>query len=520
MSAALRRAIGALTCVLPFVATADLSTAGRPAPAVLQAAGGARTFTVDGTAQFHQALDEAQPGDSIVLRPGVLYRGPFTLRNHGPGEAWITIRSVGPPPAAGVRFRPGARVLPRLVASSESVFVAEPGAHHYRLVGLEIAPAPGTFLYNVIDLGSEAGDLAAVPHHIRIEHCYVHGDRRVGSRRGIALNGAHLDVVDSHLSDFKELGADAQAIAGWNGPGPFLIENNYLEAAAENLLFGGADPRIPDLVPADIVIRRNHFSKPLAWRIEDPSYAGEPWVVKNLFELKNARRVTVEYNLFEHNWPHGQDGFAILFTVRNQDGASPWAVVEDVSFANNVVRRVASGILILGRDDNHASRQSNRIEIRNNLFTDVGGNWGDGRLFLLQDGARDVAIEHNTAFHDGSFLLAGDAAPHPGFRFLHNIVQHNEYGAIGGDTGTGRPSIQRYFPGSEFRGNVIVGGDGGLYPGGNFFPRRVEDVGFVSMSDPRLSAGSQFKGRAYGRDPGFDGEALKALEYRPDGWRR
>ena len=44
-----------------------------------------------------------------------------------------------------------------------------------------------------------------------------------GTRRGIALNSGATAVIDSHLADFKEVGADSQAIAGWNGPGPFKI---------------------------------------------------------------------------------------------------------------------------------------------------------------------------------------------------------------------------------------------------------------------------------------------------------
>jgi hypothetical protein len=53
---------------------------------------------------------------------------------------------------------------------------------------------------------------------------------------------------------------------GYNGPGNYLIENNYLEGATENVLFGGADPRIPNLVTSNVTFRRNYLSKPLAWR--------------------------------------------------------------------------------------------------------------------------------------------------------------------------------------------------------------------------------------------------------------
>jgi hypothetical protein len=95
------------------------------------------------------------------------------------------------------------------------------------------------------------------------------------------------------------------------------------------------------VVPSDIEIPGNHFRKPLSWRIEDPSYAGTPWTVKNLLELKNARRVLIEGNLLEHSWGMGQVGFAVLFTVRNDGSQAPWEVVEDVLFANNVVRHAA-----------------------------------------------------------------------------------------------------------------------------------------------------------------------------------
>jgi hypothetical protein len=105
---------------------------------------------------------------------------------------------------------------------------------------------------------------------------------------------------------------------GSNGPGPYLIANNYLEASGENIMFGGADPYIANLVPSDITIRQNYISKPLSWR-------GQAWIVKNLLELKNAQRVTIDGNLIENNWAAAQPGVAIVLTPRNQDGNSPWS---------------------------------------------------------------------------------------------------------------------------------------------------------------------------------------------------
>src|SRR5678816_3181005 len=94
----------------------------------------------------------------------------------------------------------------------------------------------------------------------------------------------------------RSLVGSEMCIRDRNGPGPYHIINNYIEAAAENIMFGGADAKIPNLVPSDIEIRRNHVFKPLSWKVGDPSYLGRHWAIKNLLELKNARRVTIDGN--------------------------------------------------------------------------------------------------------------------------------------------------------------------------------------------------------------------------------
>ena len=233
-------------------------------------------------------------------------------------------------------------------------------------------------------------------------------------------------------------------------------------------------------------------------------YEGTEWAVKNLFELKNARRVLVEGNVFEHNWTHAQNGFAILFTVRNQDGGAPWSAVEDVTFVNNVVRHVGGGVNVLGRDDIQPSRQTQRIAIRNNLFLDVGGPWGGGRLFQLLDGTSSVSIDHNTALQTGSILFGGDHAPHTGFVFQNNIAPHNEHGITGSGTEAGTQSLARYFPLAVVRGNVIVGGNAGQYPADNVFARTLDEAGIASLATaslrtlasqpPRASAGGRVAG--------------------------
>lgn len=485
-----------------------------------------RTIAVQAGGDFQAALNRARPGDEITLEAGVTFVGPFTLPSKA-GSGWITIRTSAPEsslPPPGTRVHPSfADSMPKLAAASGSVITAAPGAHHYRFIGIEIRPMPGFFLNNLVTLGFADSSEGRLPSHIVFDRCYLHGDPIKGSRRGIALNGKSLAVIDSYLSDFKEVGAEAQAILGWNGPGPFKIVNNYLEAAGENLMFGGgADPAIFGLVPSDIEIRGNHLYKPLSWRKGHPSFAGTPWTVKNIFELKNARRVLVEGNVLEHNWEHEQNGFAILFTVRNQNGGAPWAVVEDVTFRRNIVRHSGSGVNILGRDDNFPSQQTKRILIQDNLFEDISSaKWGgSGILFQLLEGTSDVIIDHNTGLQDGHVILA-DGKSHTGFVFRNNIVPHAQYGITGTGTGTGIPTLSRYFPGAIIQKNVFAGGEHAQYPKGNFFPASLERVKFVNRAtgDYRLAYTSQAKKAGTdGKDLGADfaglAEAIKARSQR------
>jgi hypothetical protein len=474
-----------------------------------------RTIVVAAGGNLQAALSSAQPGDVITLEQGATFTGPFTLpakSGSGPIVVWTSAPDgVFPPP--GRRVDPSlAGLMPKLVAASGTVITAARGAHDYRFVGLEIRPTTGAFLQNLVVLGSDETSIDQVPHHIVFDRCYIHGDARRGARRGIALNARHAAVVDSYLSDFKEAGADSQAIAGWNGPGPFKIANNYLEGAGENLMFGGSDPSVTDLVPSDIEIRGNHFSKPLAWKRNDPAYAGTGWTVKNLLELKNARRVLIEGNLLEYNWADGQSGFAVLFTVRNQDGRAPWSAVGDVAFVNNVVRGVGAGINILGTDDIRPSQRTKRILIRNNFFLDIGGErWGGGgTLFQILNGTSDVVIDHNTAFQAGNVITA-EGPPNTDFVFTNNIVAHNAYGIAGTGTGPGGETLDRYFPEATVKKNVIVGGRAAQYPKDNFFPSSPADVRFEDLAAGRHRLADKSAYRRVGLDGADLGADVGAL---------
>jgi PKD repeat protein len=482
------------------------------------------TINVAAGGNFQAALNAANSGDVIVLQAGATFVGNFTLPNKT-GSDWIIIRSsaVASLPSPGNRVDPSySSAMPKLISPNAAPAVATAaGAHHYRFVGIEVGVASGvTVNYGLVCFGDYSqNSLSQVPHDLILDRCYVHGNATGDISRGVALNCAKGAVIDSYIANIHGIGFDTQAIAGWNGPGPLKIVNNYLEGAGENVMFGGADPRIHGLVVSDIEFKRNLLSKPLSWNPREPTYAGIHWSVKNIFELKNARRVLIDGNIFEYNWMDAQNGTAILFTPRNQDGTAPWSAVQDVTFTNNIVRHTAAGINFLGTDYNHPSQPLQRIKIQNNLFLDVGNpRWGTNSvLFYILNGTTGVTIDHNTAFQTGN-IISADGQSHTGFVYTNNLTPHNEYGIIGSGCGPGNSTINAYFPGNVLTKNILSGGASSIYPAGNFFPATLDAIGFIDRNagNYRLAPTSLYKNAgADGKDIGADMNAIEAAMAEP-----
>jgi hypothetical protein len=474
----------------------------------------AAIISVPAGGDLQAAINRAAPGDVVTLAPGATYTGNFVLPVKQ-GNAVITIRTdvsdLGALPKPGQRITPEhSPFLAKLRSPSGSpVLSTAPAAHHWRMELLE-------FLSNqngagdIITLGDGSvaqSSLAQVPHDLAIDRCYIHGDPDVGQKRGISLHSAVTTITGSYISDIKAVNVDTQAIAGWNGPGPYRIENNHLEAAGEVFLLGGAAPGIRDVVPSDVVFTRNYVARPVEWR-------GSKWQIKNLFELKNARRVLVEHNVFENNWVAAQAGYAIVMTPRGEKGLAAWAVVEDITFRLNIVRHTSAAVNILGHDDTGPSGLARLIHITQNLFYDINGrNWGGNGFFLLiGDGPSDIVVDHNTIIQSGNLVEAygadrGAPVPIQRFDFRDNIAMHNTFGVHGAGRSAGNDTLGAFFPGVVFENNVLAGGRSSLYPAGNFFPslNELQDQ-FVSMAqdDYRLVAESRY------RTAGDDGQAVGA----------
>jgi hypothetical protein len=463
------------------------------------------------------ALDRANAGDVIDLESGATFTGNFVLPVKS-GNRYTVLRTAPAPglPDADGRIDPShsAKLAKLQSPNGTPALRTAAGSHHWRLMLLEFGPN-GSVSSDILVLGDgtaaqSSGD--GLPHDLVVDRCYVHGDPIRGQKRGIAMNAAAITISGSYIADIKSTSQDAQAIAGWSGPGPFHVENNYLEASGENFMLGGATPGARGLVPSDLVFRRNHVARPVAWR-------SEKWVVKNLFELKNARRVLVEANLFENNWVDGQPGYAIVFTPRGEGGAAPWATVEDVTFRYNIVRNSSAAFNLLARDSNGASGTMRRVRIADNLIYAIDrSEWdGNGTFMQIGEGPSEVTVEHNTIIHSGNVLTAyGGSRDAPSvaerFVFRNNISPHNQNGVIGQGLGVGSDSINAFFPGGVFLRNALGGGRASRYPGDNLFPdmeRFSQQFVNYANRDYRLKSDSEFRRAATdGADLGVNFVAL------------
>ena len=309
-------------------------------------------------------------------------------------------------------------------------------------------------LRQIVAFGGGQSTQEDTPSDLVLERCHVHGHQTADVFRGVLLNSASTAVVDSYISEIHVAGHDSQAILGYNGPGPFRIVNNYLEAAGENIMFGGGDPRIQGLVPSDIEIRRNHLFKPTKWRRDQGDSVGVRWTVKNLLELKNAQRVLIEGNVLENVWVGSQGGAALVMTPRS-GGAAPWSVVQDVTVRNNIVRNAIGAFGGQSADNGHTSRPMRRIAIQNNLWLSIDRTFFT--MAVASQPAEDLLVDHNTAIPTRYFAYDVDASINPAlvrFQYTNNVTGFGTFGVKFPRT---EAAVARWLPGAIIESNALVG---------------------------------------------------------------
>ena len=441
------------------------------------------TINVPAGGNINQALANAQPGDEVVLVAGATYTGPITLPVKS-GTGVITLRSSGALPNR--RITPAdIGLLASISAVGIPVITVNGPAGNYKLDGLKLT---STHLEVLVIEGAS---------NIVLDRLYIPGNG-TAQKRGVRGNGKNITLMRSHIDNVWSPGQDSQAFAAWDGSGPYKIIDNFLEAASENVIFGGTDPSSEANIPSDILVENNFMTKNLAWK----GVSGK--AVKNIFELKNAKRVVIRNNIFENNWVDGQAGTAIVITPRNQNNTAPYTVISDVLFENNIVRNTPHIFSIWGYDNAGPSQQTTNIVIRNNLLIGSGG----GRFAMVANEVGNLTFDRNTyvqptagvdavmlgVYHEGNIALPTGSRPAMfaavNLVVTNNLFQANTYGVHSSGAAQGTASLTAETKSFTWTNNVMGGGQG-TYPQPTFFPTK-DSYAALFDTDYKLKPGSPY----------------------------
>ncbi|MGH9513716.1 MAG: hypothetical protein ACRD2U_16425 [Terriglobales bacterium] len=526
-----------------------------------------RVLEVHASDNLQTAIDGAKCGDTLKLEAAATFRGVFRLPAKPCDDShWIIIRTSAPDaslPPEGTRISPcyaGVASLPGRpdfhCATAKNVLAKIefdgdggsgpilflPHANHYRLIGLEITRGNPQFHVRNLIQPKNPEDTA---DHLVFDRLWLHGTAEDETKGGIHLSGTtFVAVVDSYFTDFhciarKGSCTDAQAINGGGGDepgGPYKIANNFLEASGQSIMFGGAPGTT---TPADMEIRGNYLFKPMFWKPGQPdfsgSYTGDPYIVKNNFELKNAQRVLFENNVLENCWGgFTQKGFSIVLTPVNQGGKCPKCRVTDVTIRYNEIRHVGGALNIATATGSHfVSSGGERYSIHDLLVDDIDGAkyGGPGSFAFIISVApplKSIHMDHITAFPERAILSVINRGPEiEDFAVSDSIFSAGErqlMGAGGGPTNCAQARddpgtvLKNCFANASFTNNLIIGGTGN-WPHGNILVKRATDAGLRDFKGGQNGDYHLCRGKEDGADcakaspalnRGTDGKALGA----------
>jgi hypothetical protein len=310
-----------------------------------------------------------------------------------------------------------------------------------------------------------------------------------------------------------------------DGAGPYLVENNYLEAYGIGYFIDGPGGASPS--PSDIVFRHNHLIWNQDHRITSATSNGFTYTVRNMWEVKRGARMLVEGNLFEGTWSNATQGSTVFISSRPATKADWEQGSRDIAIKSNIIRNASAGFYCQGTSDIGSSPPSTgRVLIANNLIygidqfeQNVASPNGIGDNIRILNGCHDVTVRNNTfASNIGkrpAQLASGAGLWNEGLSFTDNLLYLNlgEGNAGGISIDYGNDARHPYVPAMAsgpfkfnldkayirigatvepnytFTNNVIVGGVKGgskatladldtrdmmgfrtQYPAGNFFP--------------------------------------------------
>jgi hypothetical protein len=325
------------------------------------------TCTAAEVQEVQAAIDDSQLGDTIRLEAGRSFTAPSNgiVVTRRPGTGLLTITTTGALPPAGTRITPHWRnQLPTLRNGGSQIALQIAGAdsgpaEHIVVRGIRFAGCG----QGLIRVGGSVSSDAGQPDDIVFDQILIENENW-GIQCGtfIQANARRLWYRNSWAAGSIFLGGEKQSFTSTNGPGPLVIENNYLaDNNGENIMFGGTGPTyrnlgISGVVRFNALINHEERIRYSPWqagmvifkgRVISPSSSGSPtlralnsgvtgavepvwptavgqtvtdngitWevastgtthlTVKNNFEIKNAVNMRVHHNHLSGMWVDGQ----------------------------------------------------------------------------------------------------------------------------------------------------------------------------------------------------------------------
>src|SRR5215204_6338597 len=275
------------------------------------------------------------------------------------------------------------------------IYINRPGVYtnEYYNDAVEIT-APDVTLENCRINGNHREDiLLTMFHNTKLINSVLLGSN-FGSHRGIRADAIGCRIHRSRvLNIFSDI--HTQAVAAWEGCYDLVIEDSELQAAGENVIFGGSVCADPKLIPRKILILNCDLSKKPEW-LSDPTVT-----CVNNFEIKNGIDIVVkDCKMWGSRAGGGQDGYAIVLTVRQQP--LPYGIVKDVIISGCEIENTMGGVHFLGHDDTFPYEpegvQLENVVIAYNRFRSMHNN---ARQFFINSGSKNLIIIGNDVRGEG-----------------------------------------------------------------------------------------------------------------------
>ncbi len=379
------------------------------------------------------------------------------------------------------------------------------------------------------------------------------------------VSGAITTVQNADAFSSADATEGAQSFIAGYGPGPFMIQNNWISGSGIVMHFDDSGTDI--YTRGDYTVQRNTFNVPLTEMFGGPISNGLRYGHRQTLEWKGGQRMKIDGNIFDGGFSEDTHS-----SVMMEIGSVNQGNVNDADVTNNTYQHGPGGLTTpLGVDAGGPMKPSQRTRVQNNLFWDLNGyvyytvgaqNPATG--WIIQGGYAnaDITINHNTAydnrgvitsffywiespleglsvtnnfiFYSDSYLFRNESFPtcasgdkafmdcaftsgpgNPSYTLAGNVIVPSWTDSSGPTGQQAQSTVQGYYSGMPASNSVMSSSLGGV-------PQTVASVGWFNSSsgvtpDFHLKSSSAYiSGGANrgtdGRDVGADIDALQAAQ--------